>query len=141
MTQAAIYARVSTLLGQDLNHQLEPLRAAAAGRGLTVVGEYADEGQSGTKERRPSLDRLVNDARLGKFKVILISGIDRLARNNRHLLNLIHELEGYGVAVLSLRENVDFKSPMGKAVLSVFGAMATLEAELIAERIRTALAV
>jgi DNA invertase Pin-like site-specific DNA recombinase len=139
--KAAIYARVSTLLGQDPENQLAPLRQLAAVRKFTVTGEFVDKGQSGAKERRPALDELVKAARKGAFKVILISGIDRLARDTRHLLNLIHELEACGVALISIRENIDFTSPMGKAVLAVLGAMAALERDLIAERVKVALAV
>ena len=95
---------------------------------------------SGAKERRPALDEMVKEARKGQFKIIIISGIDRLARDTRHLLNLINELNHYGVSIISLRENIDFSTPMGQATLTIFGAVAQLERELIRERIRNALA-
>lgn len=138
--KAVAYARVSTLLGQDPEHQLSAIRKFANAREFAVVKEYIDQGISGTKERRPSLDKMVRDAQSGKFKVIIIVGIDRLARDTRHLLNLINELNHYGVAVISLRENIDFTTPMGQAALAIFGAMASLERSLISERIKTALA-
>ena len=133
------YARVSTVLNQDPEVQLIPIRQLAAGRGLPLAMEYVDRCK-GTKEKRPGLDDLVRDARHGKFKVLIVAGIDRLARNTRHLLNLIHELSGYGVRVISLRENIDFTTPLGKAALTILGAVAELEGELIRERIRVALA-
>ncbi len=138
--RAAAYARVSTLLGQDPSNQLTGIKQFMSGRGLVLALEYIDLGISGAKERRPALDQMVKDARMGKFKFIVVSGIDRLARDTRHLLNLINELNHYGVAIISLRENIDFSTPVGQATLTILGAVAQLERSLISERIRTALA-
>lgn len=139
-TKAVAYARVSTLLGQDPEHQLSTIRKFAQARNFELVKEFVDLGISGSKERRPALDEMVRDARQGKFKVIVIVGIARLAHDTRHLLNLVSELHHVGVSVISLRENIDFTTPMGQAALAIFGAMASLERSLISERIRTALA-
>jgi DNA invertase Pin-like site-specific DNA recombinase len=138
--KAASYVRVSTLLGQDPTNQTTPITEFAEGRGFEIVNEYADIGISGAKERRPGLDQMVKDARMGKFKVIIVIGIDRIARDVRHLLNLIEELNHYGVSLISLRENMDFTTPMGRAALAILGTVAGLERELIRERIKTALA-
>lgn len=138
--KAAAYARVSTLLNQDPELQLSHLRIFSDARGLTLAKEFVDQGVSGAKERRPALDAMIHEARLGKFKVILVVGIDRLARDTRHLLNLIAELNHYGVSIISLRENIDFSTPLGQATLTILGAVAQLERELIRERIKNALA-
>jgi DNA invertase Pin-like site-specific DNA recombinase len=138
--KAVIYARVSTLLGQDPSHQTSTCERLAGGRGFIVKDTYVDEGISGSRERRPALNRLIKDARLGKFDVLIVSGIDRIARDVRHLLNLIDELQHYGVSLISVRESIDFTTPMGKATLAILGAIAGLERELTRERIRTALA-
>lgn len=139
-TKAVAYARVSTLLGQYPEHQLSTIRQFALARDFELVREFAVLGISGSKERRPALDELVRDTSQGKFKVIVIVGIDRLARDTWHLLNLVSELHHVGVSVSRLRENIDFITPMGQAALAIFGAMASLERSLISERIRTALA-
>lgn len=139
-TLAVVYARCSTLLAQDPETQLVHLRQFAQARNFHVVSEFVDMGISGAKERRPALDEMVKAARQGKFKIIIVSGIDRLARDTRHLLNLLEELRGYGVAVISLRENIDFTTAMGQAALTIFGAVAQLEREIIRERIKNALA-
>lgn len=137
--KTAAYARVSTLLGQNPEHQLTHIRQFAEARGFELVEEYVDR-ISGAKERRKALDALIKDARMGRFKVLIVSGIDRLARDTRHLLNLIHELDGYGVALISLRESIDFTTPMGRATLAILGAISSLERELCRERTRNALA-
>ncbi len=61
--KAAIYARVSTNNGQNPEMQLNELRAYCRRRGWDVAGEYVDTGISGSKERRPALDRLLTDCR------------------------------------------------------------------------------
>jgi DNA invertase Pin-like site-specific DNA recombinase len=138
--KAVAYARVSTLLGQDPENQLVSIRQLGQSRGFDLVEEYVDRGISGSKDRRPALDEMVKAARAGKFKILLIYSIDRLARDTRHLLNLINDLSHYGVSLISIRESIDFSTPMGQATLTILGAVAQLERELIKERIKTALA-
>jgi DNA invertase Pin-like site-specific DNA recombinase len=138
--RAVIYARVSTLLGQDPANQTGPCTEFTRARSFELTDKYIDIGISGAKERRPELNRLVKDAQKRKFDILIVSGIDRIARDVRHLLNLITELEHYGISIISLRESIDFTTPMGKATLAILGAIAGLERELTRERIRTALA-
>ena len=111
--KAAAYCRVSLYLEQSPEGQLVNIRQFAQVRGFDLVDEYVDHGVSGVRERRPGLDRLVADARRGRFKVLIVTGIDRIGRNTRHLLNLIHELSGYGVSLVSLRENIDMGVSLG----------------------------
>ena len=139
--KCAIYSRVSTLLGQSVEHQLHGLRDLANQRGFSIVSEYVDEGISGTSERRPSLDRLIKDARNGLFSVILIHSIDRLGRSTKHLLNLMDEFRHLNISLISIRENLDFTTPTGQMALTMLSAVAQLEAQLTSERIKTALAV
>lgn len=135
----AFYCRVSTLLGQDPLHQLEPLKELANNRGFSIYDEYVDIGQSGKVDRRPELNRMVKDARLGKFKILAIYSIDRLGRSTKQLLNLIDELAHLNVKIISIRENLDFTTPMGQMALTMISAVAQLEGQLISERIKTAL--
>lgn len=138
--KAVAYARVSTLLKQEPEYQLVPIRGVATNREFQLVGEYVDR-ITGSADRRKALDQMVKDARMGKFKVIIIYALDRLARDTRFLLNLLHELDGYGVTLISLRESIDLGTPVGKAVTQILGAIAELEKNLISERIKCALAV
>ena len=136
----ALYARVSTLLNQDPENQLIHLRRFAENRGFTVAGEFVDKGISGTKERRPALDEMLKRARLGEFQLIGVAALDRMGRNTKHLLIMIDELKHYGVAIISLREGIDFSSPIGEATLTIISAISQLERNLISERIKNALA-
>src|SRR5712691_500268 len=76
--RVAIYARVSTANnGQDPTMQTRELREYAERRGWTIAGEYVDVGISGTKERRPELDRLMTDAHRRRFDAVLCWKFDR----------------------------------------------------------------
>ena len=134
MKRAALYCRVSTV-DQHPETQLGELRQFAANR-FQIVGEYMDHGFSGTKARRPELDRMMDDARRHRFDVLLVWSCDRLARSTKHLLQTIDELNGMGIQFLSQREAIDTEGPLGRAILIIVSAMAELERCIIIERVR-----
>jgi DNA invertase Pin-like site-specific DNA recombinase len=136
--RAAIYARVSTA-DQSTQMQVSTLRDFIERRGWKLVGEYVDEGVSGTKDRRPALDRLMADAKQRRFDAVLVWKLDRFARSLRHLVNALAELEALGVAFVSLKDNVDLSTPSGRLMVQIIGAMAEFERSLIAERVRAGL--
>jgi DNA invertase Pin-like site-specific DNA recombinase len=90
MKRAALYLRVSTL-DQHPETQLYDLRQLAQQRGYEIVEEYTDK-ISGAKAKRPGLDRLMTDARHGRFQVVIVWAFDRLARSVRHFLEVLDEL-------------------------------------------------
>src|SRR6267143_1061619 len=115
--RVALYARVSTKNnGQDPETQLLPLREYATHRGFQTVGEYVDVG---AKERRPELDRLMNDARRRKIDVIVVARFDRFARSVKHLVLAMEEFSNLGVHFISLNESIDTSSPMGRMVFTI----------------------
>src|SRR5678809_324760 len=67
----ALYARVSTLNGQDPEMQLRELREYCERRGLPIAGEYVDRGVSGSRERRPALDQLLADCRRRRVDAVV----------------------------------------------------------------------
>ena len=85
--RVALYARVSTKNnGQNPETQLVALREYAGNRGFGIVEEYVDVGISGTKDRRPALDKLMKDARARKVDAVLVTRFDRFARSTKHLV-------------------------------------------------------
>src|SRR5208283_5159997 len=108
-------------------------------RGWTVVDEYIDVGISGTKEKRPELDRLMSDAHRRRFDAIVVWKFDRFARSVSHLLRALETFQSLGIEFVSLTEGVDTSTPAGKMVFTVLGAVAELERSLIAERVRAGL--
>jgi DNA invertase Pin-like site-specific DNA recombinase len=138
-TRVAIYARVSTLHGQNPEMQLDELQEYAARREWTIVDSYVDEGVSGSKESRPELNRLMADAHRRRFDAVLVWKIDRFGRSLKHLVNAIADLGAYGVAFVSLRDNLDLSTPSGRLMFQIIGAMAEFERSLIQERVRAGL--
>jgi DNA invertase Pin-like site-specific DNA recombinase len=131
----ALYARVSTLNGQNPQLQLDELRAYAQARGWVVSGEYTDLGVSGSKDSRPELNRMMADAHARKFDGIAVWKLDRLGRSLKHLVTTIEDLQAYNVSFVSLRDNLDLSTPAGRLMLHIIGAMAEFERSLIQERV------
>src|ERR1700722_9788935 len=135
MKRAALYCRVSTV-DQHPETQLLDLRQFAAQRELQIVETYTDHGVSGTKARRPQLDLMMEDARRHKFDAVLVWSCDRLARSTKHLLQVLDELNGFGIQFVSQREAIDTDGALGRAIIVIVSAIAELERSLIVERVR-----
>ncbi len=137
--KVALYARVSTLNGQDPEVQLVPLRAHVAQRGWEVAEEFVDVGISGSKDRRPALDRMMKAAWDGKFQAVLVWRFDRFARSTKHLITALETFRSVNVSFVSLQEQFDLSSPIGAAMFTIIGAMGQLERDLVIERVRAGL--
>ena len=137
--RVAIYARVSTLHGQDPEMQLRELREYCLARGWLVVGEYVDSGVCGGRESRPQLDTLMGEARRRAVDVVLVWKLDRFARSLKHLVNALAEFEALGVSFVSLRDNLDLTTPSGRLMFGIIACMAEFERSLIQERVRAGL--
>ena len=105
--RVGLYARVSTLNGQSPEMQLGELREYALRRGWKIFREYVDVGISGSKESRPKLNELVSDAHQRKIDAVVVWKVDRFGRSLKHLVNALADLDSYGVAFVSLRDNLD----------------------------------
>jgi DNA invertase Pin-like site-specific DNA recombinase len=137
---AAIYARVSTLHGgQDPTMQTRELEEYCQRRGWNIFDCYVDNGFSGKKDSRPQLNRMMQDAHERRVDVVVVWRFDRFARSVSHLLRALETFNSLGVQFVSLSEQVDTSTPMGKMVFTVLGAVAELERNLIVERVRAGL--
>src|ERR1019366_3234534 len=95
--------------------------------------------QGSSKESRPELNRLMADAHRRNFDVVLCWKVDRFGRSLKHLVNALADLDSYGVAFVSLRDNLDLSTPSGRLMFQIIGAMAEFERSLIQERVRAGL--
>src|ERR1700738_1696688 len=129
-----LYARVSTK-DQSCELQLRDLRTYCAARGFEPACEYIDVGQSGAKESRPELNKLMGDARKRQFDAIVVWRFDRFARSTKHLLTALEEFRSLGIQFISYQENVDTSTPLGQALFTIVSAVAQLERDLIRERV------
>lgn len=134
--RVALYARVSTA-EQTTENQLADLRTYAQRRGWVVIEEYVDAGVSGTRESRPALDRLMVAARRREFDVVAVWRFDRFARSTKHLVNALDEFQHLGLSFVSYQENLDLGSPMGAAMFTIIAAIARLERDIIADRVKS----
>jgi DNA invertase Pin-like site-specific DNA recombinase len=138
--RVAIYARCSTAHnGQDPATQTRELREYVEHRGWKLAGEYVDAGISGTKEKRPELDRLMTDAHRRRFDCVVVWKFDRFARSVSHLLRALEGFRSLGIEFVSFSEQMDTSTPAGKMVFTVLGAVAELERSIIVERVKAGL--
>ena len=139
--KVALYARVSKSdKSQNPENQLLRLRRYAQDEGHEVFGEYVDTA-SGADANRPSLDRMVADAKAHRFTLILAVKIDRIARSMSNLYALLTELDRSKVKFHFIDQSeISTDSPTGKLILSVLGGVAEFERELIRERTLAGLA-
>jgi DNA invertase Pin-like site-specific DNA recombinase len=140
LNRVAIYARVSTQNhGQDVTTQTRELEHFAQARGWYLVDSYLDVGISGSKDKRPEIDRLMADAHRRRFDVVVVWRFDRFARSVSHLLRALETFNALGIAFVSLSEQMDTTTPTGKMIFTVLGAVAELERSLIVERVKAGL--
>jgi DNA invertase Pin-like site-specific DNA recombinase len=139
--RAAVYLRCSTH-DQDTESQRRELLPFVERRGWTLAGEYVDAGVSGAKDRRPALDRLMDDARRGTIDIIVVWALDRFGRSLRHLITSIDELAACRVGFVAVMQGIDTtsESPASTLTLQVLGAVAQFEREMIRARVRAGVA-
>lgn len=100
---------------------------------------YYVEQISGRKVKRPKFDEMLEG--LSKGDTIIVYKLDRLGRSTRQLVNLVEELEERGISLVIIKEGLDTTSHTGKLIFTILSAVAEMEASLISERTREALAV
>lgn len=135
----AIYIRVSTS-SQNPDLQKDGLYAYAERANLKIISEYLDIAVTGRKEGRPQLKALIKAANNREFNCVLVWKFDRFARSVTHLLRALEEFNHLGIRFISVQDQVDTQSPMGKAMFTIIGAMAELESSLISERVKAGMA-
>jgi DNA invertase Pin-like site-specific DNA recombinase len=127
LQRVAIYGRVSTTNhGQDITLQTREIEQFTQARGWCLVDSFLDIGISGSKDRRPELDRLMVDAHKRRFDVVVVWRFDRFARSVSHLLRALETFNALGIAFVSLSEQMDTTTPTGKMIFTVLGAVAEL---------------
>ncbi|NNJ32899.1 recombinase family protein [Lacrimispora defluvii] len=138
----AIYSRKSkfTGKGESIGNQIELCRQYI----LTHYGEsfadsaliFEDEGFSGGNLERPQFQQMMKEAKKKKISAIVCYRLDRISRNIGDFANLIGELNQLEISFISIKEQFDTSSPMGRAMMYIASVFSQLERETIAERIR-----
>lgn len=141
----AIYIRVSTLdqarEGYSLEVQEKTLRKWCDDRKYEIFDLYADKGISGKDiEHRPDMNRLLKDANVGKFDIVLFWALSRFTRSVSDLYSTMEKFQKWNVDMVSYTEAFDTSTPMGRAMIGIVGVFAQLERELTSERVSAAMA-
>ena len=118
------YARVSTQ-EQNLDRQLDNLKAQGCER-------IYQEKMTGTKANRPELEKMLEALRPGD--TLVTDSFSRLSRSTKDLLELVEKLNGIGVHLISLKEQLDTTTATGKMMLTMLSALSQFERDIIAER-------
>lgn len=146
MKRIALYARVSTT-DQNPEAQLTALREYAQRRGFAIVGEYVDcvtgdmeQRQRQRSNRDQAFQELMMDARRRNFDTVLVWKFDRFARSMAALIEGLQTFRDLGIDFISITQDVDTTTPMGRLFFHVVGAFAEFERALIVERVNSGLA-
>jgi len=139
----AIYSRKSkfTGKGESTENQVEMCKAYLKSKffesyrdeGLYI---YEDEGFSGSHINRPEFLKMMEGARERKFNTVICYRLDRISRNISDFAKLIDELNNLGIAFISIKEQFDTASPLGRAMMYIASVFSQLERETIGERIK-----
>jgi len=135
--KVAIYCRVSTE-EQDAKKQEDELLEFSKNRGFEVFKVYTDV-ISGSKDSRPELNNLMDDAYNNRFNGVLIWKLDRLGRSLQHLIDIVNKFQIWKINLICKTQDIDTSTPNGKLLFHIFGAVAEFERELIRERTRMGL--
>ena len=136
----AIYPRVSTAeqaeSGHSIGEQIERAQKYCDAMGWQVAGVYTDAGFSGATLDRPGLKRLISDVKAHKVNKVLVYKLDRLSRSQKDTLYLIEDVFiANGCDFVSMTENFDTATPLGRAMIGILSVFAQLEREQIKERL------
>ena len=139
--KVAIYCRVSTVdMGQNVERQVLELREICQRNDWEIVGEYIDDGVSGTKKSRPQLDLMMKHARMRKFNKIVCLELSRIARSTKHMLDILEDLKGRKQHIFIVNQGIDTSNYMGEFFATVLTALAAVEVEQISERVKSGIA-
>jgi len=135
--KVAIYCRVSTQ-DQDFNKQEQICKQYSDVKGWEVFRVYSDT-ISGAKESRPAFNELLSDLRHYKFRMVVVTKLDRMGRSLKHLISLLDEFKSKGVEFVAVTQNIDTSSSIGRLQWQILGAFAEYERSIISERTKEGL--
>jgi site-specific DNA recombinase len=138
MATWAIYVRKSryTKQGESIENQIQFCKNYSKLKGVNVdFIVYEDEGFSGGNIDRPGFKQMMKDAEAKKFEVVSCYKLDRISRSLSDFSSIIEQFAKLDIQFLSVTEQFDTTTPIGRAMLSIIAVFAQLERETIAERV------
>jgi len=136
--QCALYIRVSTTNqaeeGESLDEQEERLQNYCAYKGWKNFKIYREEGFSGKDMKRPAFQQMMSELHKDKINTIIVKKIDRLSRSIIDFENIYKVIESKGADLVSIQENFDTSTAIGRAVIRIILIFAQMEREQTSER-------
>jgi site-specific DNA recombinase len=135
MKRAALYGRYSTDMQNDrsVDDQFEVARALAARDGMSVVARYEDRALSGaTMHGRTGVLQLLNDAKLGRFDVVIVETMSRLGRNQKDRADIREQLEFLGISIMTPSDGV--VSPLVDGIRAVIDSQQLVDMKVMIRR-------
>lgn len=130
----AVYLRCSTI-HQKTDSQRVAIQTWLKNSQIELYEEFEDLAYSGSTTKRPALDRLMEGIKTDRFNRVVIFSLSRIARSTKFLLEIADILNERGVALVSITESIDTKTPAGKCFFTILGTIAELEKEMIRGRV------
>jgi site-specific DNA recombinase len=128
-------------LARDADLRLNPPQSSQAHEGCTCLPDrYDDGGFTGGNMERPALQRLLADIAAGKIDLVVTYKVDRLSRSLLDFAKMMETFEQHGVSFVSVTQQFNTATSMGRLVLNVLLSFAQFEREIIAERTRDKMA-
>ena len=121
--------------GFGLPAQEEDVRRHAEYKRWQLLDVYSEKGVSGYKRDRPALDRMLADAKCGKFDVVVFPSIDRVGRSVKDVIDIEMALRACGVDVIFVRECIDTSTPTGELFRNIMASISQFEGKLIRDRL------
>ena len=136
--RVVIYARVSTN-EQNCDRQVAELEQVVKNNNWELVDTYVDEGYSRTTTTRPELDRMMKDAFVRKFEMVITLELSRLGASLKHMIEIVDKFKEKKIQLFIVNQQIDTSSATGYMFFSIMTSIANYERELISERVKSGL--
>ena len=136
--RVVIYARVSTN-EQNCDRQVAELEQVVKNNNWELVDTYIDEGYSRTTTTRPELDRMMKDAFVRKFEMVITLELSRLGSSLKHMIEIVDKFKEKKIQLFIVNQQIDTSSATGYMFFSIMTSIANYERELISERVKSGL--